>query len=259
MPKYAEVVQDISFCGLGFFTRPLHAGSRSSLESAHPGIRKTACLQLRHRSEEFKTLTKEECYALENHLSEIDPLLGPSDRDIVGVEVGKLANGIVEQPVRDFIEKRTEAAVDTRVDQREHVAARKELREKLKAISQPDLAAWLKTETMSPYGIEVFYQHLKKMHGNGPKREYARDVLLSATAHAARALVRADLYSNWRAGTRGSNPADLVDDMLHVLQAIYSDFYVTGENNKPNMPASCLPRGRRWQSMTSKHPSTNGS
>jgi hypothetical protein len=30
-----------------------------------------------------------------------------------------------------------------------------------------------------------------------------------------------------RAG--GSNPADLVDDMLHVLQAIYSDFDVTGE------------------------------
>jgi hypothetical protein len=183
-------------------------------------------------SEEFKTLTKEECYALENHLSEIDPLLGPTDRDIVGVEVGKLANGIIEQPVGDFIEKRTEAAVDTRVDQREHVAARKELREKLKAISQPDLAAWLKTETMSPYGIEVFYQHLKKMHGNGPTREYARDVLLSAPAHAARALVRADLYSNWRAGTRGSNPADLVDDMLHILQAIYSDFYVTGENKQ---------------------------
>jgi hypothetical protein len=41
--------------------------------------------------------------------------------------------------------------------------------------------------------------------------------------------VRSNLYSNWRAANRGSNPADLLDDVLHVLQAIYCEIYATGE------------------------------
>jgi hypothetical protein len=48
-------------------------------------------------------------------------------------------------------------------------------------------------------------------------------------ANVSRAIVRADLYSNWRCANRDSNPRDLVDDMLHVLQAVYSDIYATAE------------------------------
>jgi hypothetical protein len=47
--------------------------------------------------------------------------------------------------------------------------------------------------------------------------QYARGVLLYSAADAAPGLVRANLYSNWRAANRGSNPSHLVDDMLHVL------------------------------------------
>jgi hypothetical protein len=82
---------------------------------------------------------------------------------------------------------------------------------------------------MSPYGVEVLYQHLKQMLGDGPTPAYAKAVLQSPAAHASRGVVRSDLYSNWRAATRGSNPADLLDDVLHVLQAVYCDIYVTGE------------------------------
>lgn len=54
-------------------------------------------------------------------------------------------------------------------------------------------------------------------------------MLRAPTANASRGLVRSDLYTNWRAANRGSNPADLIDDVLHVLQSIYCDIYATAE------------------------------
>jgi hypothetical protein len=183
-------------------------------------------------SKEVMEFLKEECYAFENHLPAIGPLLDEKDRKIVRVEVGKLANGLVEGRVKEFIEKRTGFAANTRIDQRDHFASRKALKKNLKVVSQSDLPNWLQPETMSPEGVKVLYGHLLRMFGSGPTEEYARDVLLYPAADVARGLVRADLYSNWRAANRGSNPADLVDDMLHILQAIYSDFYVTGEGKQ---------------------------
>jgi hypothetical protein len=46
---------------------------------------------------------------------------------------------------------------------------------------------------------------------------------------AAKALVRADLYYNWRCAHRDSVKKDLYDDMYHVLGAIHCDAYVTKE------------------------------
>jgi len=148
------------------------------------------------------------------------------------VEVGKLANGVVEGRVKEFIEKRTAFAATTRVEQRDHFAGRKELKQKLEAVQQSHLPNWLQSETMMPEGIEVLYRHLRRMLGVRPTPDYARGVLFSPAAHAARGLVRADLYSNWRSAKRGSNPADLIDDMLHVLHAIYCDVYATGESKQ---------------------------
>ena len=42
-------------------------------------------------------------------------------------------------------------------------------------------------------------------------------------------MLRADCYCNWRCARRGSNRADLLDDLYHVLNAVYSDVYATEE------------------------------
>jgi hypothetical protein len=178
---------------------------------------------------EVKQMVIRECHAMENNLPRINPLLEPNERQIVLVEVSKLAEGVVEGPVKEFIEKRGKDAAESRADQRDHFHQREALKKKLKSIPQSNLAVWLQSETMSPYGAEVLYEHLRQMLGQGPTLEYAKAVLQSPAGLASRGLVRSDLYSNWRAATRGSNPADLLDDVLHVLQAIYCDIYATGE------------------------------
>jgi predicted nucleic acid-binding protein len=178
---------------------------------------------------EVKQMVIRECHSLENDLPVIKSLLELSECEIVKVEVGKLAEGVVEGAVKEYIEKRTKEAAESRADQRNHFIEKEALRKKLKSILLSDLPTWLQAETMSPYGVEVLYQHLKQMLGEGPTMEYAKAVLQSPGAHASRGLVRSNLYSNWRAANRGSNPADLLDDVLHVLQAIYCEIYATGE------------------------------
>jgi hypothetical protein len=196
-------------------------------------------------SKEVMEFLKEECYAFENGLAAINPLLDYKDREIVRSEVGKLASGVVEGRVKEFIEKRTGFAADTRTDQRDHFAGRKRLKQKLKAVPESELPNWLQSETMTPAGINILFGHLFRMLGRGPTTQYVRGVLLWRAANAARSLVRADLYSNWRAANRGSNPVDLIDDMLHILLAIYSDIYVTGEKKQTEYASLLLTPGTR--------------
>jgi hypothetical protein len=46
----------------------------------------------------------------------IDPPLGARDRAIVKAEVDKLANSVVDDRGKEFIEKRTEASAESRTD-----------------------------------------------------------------------------------------------------------------------------------------------
>jgi hypothetical protein len=178
---------------------------------------------------EVMEFLKDECYAFENSLPEIDPLLSDDELDIVRTEVRKLAAGIVEGRVKEFIDRRTQFAADTRAEQREHFTTRPDLQETLRKVKEVDLQPWLARETMTSQGANVLCSHLTRMLGAGPTTEYAAAVLRGPASHAARALVRADLYSNWRAANRGSNPPDLIDDVLHALQATYSDVYLTAD------------------------------
>jgi hypothetical protein len=194
---------------------------------------------------EVKQMVIRECYAHGNQLPEIIPLLDGDEYERVKVEVGKLANGIVEGEVKQYIEKRTEEAATSRAQQRDHFSERRELRQKLRSVQQSDLPTWLQSETMSPFGVEILYQELKHRLGDGPTRSYAKAVLRSPAAHASRGLVRANLYSNWRAANRGSNPPDLLDDVLHVLQAIYCDIYATGEGKQVEYASLLLTPGSK--------------
>jgi hypothetical protein len=183
-------------------------------------------------SKELKDFVKEECYAYENQLPQIDPMLDSGGCDIIKAEVEKLANGLVGDEVKQFIEKRIQDAATERADQRDHFAGRNQLKQKLLRVPESDLPNWLQTETTTPDGIQIFHEQLTHILGQEPPPGYARAVLMSLPSHAARALVRTNLYSNWRAANRGSNPRDLIDDMLHILYAIYSDLYVTGESGQ---------------------------
>jgi hypothetical protein len=45
-------------------------------------------------------------------------------------------------------------------------------------------------------------------------------------------MTRADLYLIWRCSKRGSLRADLPDDTFHVVNAAYSDIFITMEEDQ---------------------------
>jgi hypothetical protein len=177
-------------------------------------------------SKEIMELLFAEAYAFTKNPPTIDPMATPEQCTTVKEEVEKLANGIVEARVREFIQRRMQFATDTRAGQKALLERKQQTEARMKTIPEADLPQWLTFQTLTPIGAELLYLHLEPVC---PGPDVALDILLSAAGMASRAVVRADLYSNWRCANRGSNPKDLLDDMLHVLQSAYCNFYVTAE------------------------------
>jgi hypothetical protein len=91
---------------------------------------------------------------------------------------------------------------------------------------------WMPEETLTASGVSTLYKRFIKQIGPGATPEYVSNLLRFPLADACRGTVHADLYSNWKCARDGSNRVDLYDDMLHVLQAMYCDLYITEEKNQ---------------------------
>jgi hypothetical protein len=169
--------------------------------------------------------------AYRKNLTVIDPFATSQESAIEKSEVEKLADGIVEGRVRTFLEERKQFAKDTKAQQAERIIESDKLREYLRAISEDELATWMPQETLTTSGVSTLYQRFLLRAGPGRTPQYVHSLLSFRLADASRGTVHADLYSNWKCARDGSNRLDLADDMLHVLQAIYCDLYVTEESN----------------------------
>jgi len=101
------------------------------------------------------------------------------------------------------------------------------------------LPDWLRKETSSYQGPKMLQAHLLRQGVTQLSTDTIAGLLSSQHGKCSRAVIHADLYSNWRCANRDSNRKDLVDDMLHVLQAIYCDIYATEEATQKEY-AECL-------------------
>ena len=183
--------------------------------------------------------------AFRKNLSAIDPLATSQESAIEKREVEKLTDGIVEGPVKMFLEKRRQFARDTKAQQAARIVESKKLREYLGAISEPELATWMAEETLTTSGVTTLYQRFLLRAGPSRTPQYVHGLLSFPLADTSRGTVHADLYSNWKCAKDGSNRLDLADDMLHVLQAMYCDLYITEESNQLRYaPLLLTPRTR---------------
>jgi hypothetical protein len=57
----------------------------------------------------------------------------------------------------------------------------------------------------------------------------SKRLLASQRFRLSHAVVRADLYGNWRTANSGSMPRDLLPDLDHIVTASYFDVYATKE------------------------------
>jgi hypothetical protein len=101
-----------------------------------------------------------------------------------------------------------------------HLESQPKVKQGLSQIKVESLGPWLDIATKSPAGRDVLVRHLSLVFERNPDKQLSQlaDRLLSNDAYRiSHAMVRSDLYLNWRCACRGSIRDDLPDDTYHVL------------------------------------------
>jgi hypothetical protein len=160
----------------------------------------------------------------------------PDDYAQLNAEVDKLANGVFDETAESAVSERRAFAESTRSDQKQHVENTPDVRARLRDVAESDLPTWLDSEVNADIGTAMLARHmLRPFEGKLPEELALRNayaLLRIPESRMSKALVRADLYYNWRCANRGSNPKDLIDDMYHVLNATYCEVYATAESGQ---------------------------
>jgi hypothetical protein len=173
-----------------------------------------------------------EMWALQLHSPAIDAFHSEQDRALVRKGFDELANGGFDKRTADFIDRQAAFASEIRKTQITNLENRPDAKEYLRRVDLRDLEHWLERETRGPYGAVELKGHIRRRFPEATDREameYALALTASPASRIARGIVRAGSYYMWRCANRGSVPADLFDDMYHVLNSAHCDVYATQE------------------------------
>jgi hypothetical protein len=147
--------------------------------------------------------------------------------------VQALSAGTLDGTVVEEIALRQQSVPSNRSGQQKHLINRQDKRDALSKIAEHQLPTWLDEEMRRPQGLLLLVGHLARFLGipESLGTLCAQELMACPTIRIAKALVRADLYFNWRCAQVGSIKKDLQHDVHHVLSASYCDLYATKETN----------------------------
>jgi hypothetical protein len=179
-------------------------------------------------------LLAHEMWALQLRLPVPDTTLSSEDRALIVRKVEKLASGELGEDDAQFLATQKAQADATRSNQIAFLENRPDIKSQLQSIPADQLSRWLDGETKRPAGRTILASHIQRRFPEVPMNEITEyaTALLGRQMLFSTAVIRCDLYYNWRCANRGSIPKDLIDDMYHVLNAVYCDFYATAETKQ---------------------------
>jgi hypothetical protein len=176
-------------------------------------------------------LLAHEMWALKLKLSVPDTTLSSEDRALIVQKVEKLVRGELDADVKQFLATQKAQADATRTNQIAFLESRPDIKSQLRSIPEDQLSRWVDGETRRSAGRIILENHIQRRFPEVPIneiKEYAT-ALLGQRMRFSTSMIRCDLYYNWRCANRGSIPRDLMDDIYHVLNAVYCDVYATAE------------------------------
>ena len=176
-----------------------------------------------------------EMWAVKLGTSSVDAFYGREDCLLLREGVDKLASGGFDERTATFIEKQRAFASDIRPTQKQRLKSRVDAKQYLRSVSPENLNQWLEAETCSAAGHDNLKDQIRRRFPeatDADAKQYASELLASPACRMARSLVRAGSYYMWRCSHRGSVPADLFDDIYHVLNSVRCDVYATREKRQ---------------------------
>lgn len=169
--------------------------------------------------------------ALSGESNECDPFFRTTNYRNMQKEVDKLSRGVFDSRANQAVESRMQLAASERSAMNAQYRIPSALKARLSDIPVSGLETWLRKEVQR-VGRKLLKERLRIRFPGWTERELtivAKKLLASSRCHLSRAVVRADLYANWRTATGGSMSRDLLPDLDHVVTASYFDVYATME------------------------------
>ena len=170
-------------------------------------------------------LLQDEAMTITGEIDRFDMALSGSDYERMTSEVEKLARGELDAPVQSFLENRRRLWKNSRAEAAQYGRDRSFF----KPVCEASFGAFL--ESANPIEIlKVLREHLQKEFPDttlGTLAEVAAALLRNPTYRVANTMVRADLYTSWRAIRAGTLSRDVLDDCYHLVNASYCDIYAT--------------------------------
>jgi len=179
-----------------------------------------------------------EMRATNNGQQTIDPFLNAEDHDIYRALVERVADGIITQQDRDHVSWRRQRVTNNRDGQRRHMQSELAVRGYLTAITRGNLAEWLDIASVGPDSMVCLAWEIKNYFPADASvleaSEWAVGLLSMPHWRMSRAIVRRNLYMNWRSAQNqdSSIRRDLLVDTDHVLNSVYCDIYATEERRQ---------------------------
>jgi hypothetical protein len=157
--------------------------------------------------------------------------LSGKDRVLIVARAEQFANGELDEESARFLETQKSFADSTRTVQIAFLGGRPDIKGQLRLIPADQLSQWLDGETNSLVGTEILAHQIRRRFYDVSLIRAAQfaAVLLSKKMRFSMAIIRCDLYYNWRCANRESVPRDVIDDIYHILNAVYCDVYATAE------------------------------
>jgi hypothetical protein len=168
--------------------------------------------------------------ALNGEPRDIDVFWNEANYASMQREVEKLSQGIVDDRATIAIASRKQLADRERTSMSAQYLIDSELKNRLLRVEAKDLDLWMRRE-FTRSGRLLFKQRLAAQFSDLQPRQLtilSKKILASGRYRLSHAVVRADLYANWRS-RNGAMPRDLLADLDHVVTASHCDVYASKE------------------------------
>jgi hypothetical protein len=228
-----ELLQSYPFDGKGSSQRAIEMFSRMRRYAAMPN----SILR------DNMALLAAEMHATKDGKETIDPFISEQDHDTYRELIGCVREGIVSQQDRDHLAWRAMRVTANRTGQTRHMQGSPGIKARLKSVPRESLGDWLEQEALGHDGIVCLASDIYNYFNHpaavdkptmADSYEWAQNLLQSLHWRMPRAIVRRNLYMNWRSARsyNSSIPPDLLIDTDHVLNSIYCDVYATEESRQ---------------------------
>jgi hypothetical protein len=177
-------------------------------------------------------LLREEAMTITGRVQGFDTGLSAADYARVASKVRELADGVISTSDRSFLAERESLRNNTRVEAVELARESRKSREM-------DSAELLFEEFQNYVApIEIWKLLRNHLHNEFPQtplatlNEVAAALLRNSTYRVANAMVRADVYTTWRAIRAAALSRDVMPDCFHLVNASYCDLYITKDRQQ---------------------------